>query len=708
MAKLRDLRYFLNCAARAAAALALLVFTAGPALAQERDRVVRGLEFTGNHYVDDATLSAVIATTNSSWFARVPPFKWFGLGEKRIFDEVEFRRDVLRLALFYKRSGYLDVQVDTLVLRSEKDVRVTFAITEGPPTIVTALTVTGLDSVPQNEKIVGDLPLNGGDPFNRFLMQASVDTIVSRLRDRGFPAVAVFRNFQVDRAGRTASVELDVAPGTPARVGSMEVVGTRKVDSALVRRMLSVRQGDLYSQQRLFDSQRILYQTQMFRFVSVQLDTARYTVGDTIAPLRVQVNEGHMHRVRGTIGFGTTDCFRGGMGWTGRNFWGEGRTLDVSTRISKVGVGSPLDWGAQNSLCGALKEDSIGSSLLNYGVTASIRKPVFLSSRNTATYSVFAERRSEYKVYRREEVGTSFGVSRETEKRVQMNGTYRLSYGRTVASSASFCAFFSTCQQEDIDRLRQRQVLATLTAGLSWPRSDNPLDPTRGWVGLLEATHSSKFIGSSATQEFTRLGAEAAIYRTIARGVVLSGRVRGGMLFAPKVVLGGERLNFVPPDERFYAGGPNDVRGYEQNELGPVVYVVDSSAIAGGSVPQSRVRFSATGGNTLAIANAELRVPSPVFRQRLRFAFFVDAGTVFQREETALSPVLIRVTPGVGLRIATPLGPARLDVAYNPYDRQPGALYTANSDGELQLFRDRYVLPRQRNYTIHFAVGQPF
>ena len=66
------------------------------------------------------------------------------------------------------------------------------------------------------------------------------------------------------------------------------------------------------------------------------------------------------------------------------------------------------------------------------------------------------------------------------------------------------------------------------------------------------------------------------------------------------------------------------------------------------------------------------------------------------------------MTPGAGLRIATPLGPARLYVAYNPYDRQPGALYTANSNGELQLFRDRYVLPRQRNYTIHFAVGQPF
>ena len=55
---------------------------ASTAAAQDQARVVRGLAFVGNRALDDVTLSAAIATTNSSWFARHPPFRWFGLGWK--------------------------------------------------------------------------------------------------------------------------------------------------------------------------------------------------------------------------------------------------------------------------------------------------------------------------------------------------------------------------------------------------------------------------------------------------------------------------------------------------------------------------------------------------------------------------------------------------------------------------------------------------
>ena len=43
------------------------------------------------------------------------------------------------------------------------------------------------------------------------------------------------------------------------------------------------------------------------------------------------------------------------------------------------------------------------------------------------------------------------------------------------------------------------------------------------------------------------------------------------------------------------------------------------------------VTVAATGGNTLAVGNVELRVPSPVFSSRLRLAAFVDAGGVWDR-----------------------------------------------------------------------------
>ena len=69
-------------------------------------------------------------------------------------------------------------------------------------------------------------------------------------------------------------------------------------------------------------------------------------------PLVVQVNEARRRRIRGGLGYGTDDCFRGSLGWTTRNFLGSGgRILDLTSRISKVGVGAPFDWGLANSIC---------------------------------------------------------------------------------------------------------------------------------------------------------------------------------------------------------------------------------------------------------------------------------------------------------------------------------------------------------------------
>jgi hypothetical protein len=71
---------------------------------------------------------------------------------------------------------------------------------------------------------------------------------------------------------------------------------------------------------------------------------------------------------------------------------------------------------------------------------------------------------------------------------------------------------------------------------------------------------------------------------------------------------------------------------------------------------------------------------------------------------------VIRVTPGIGLRVATPLGPARLDVAYNPYKLQAGTLFQFDASGNLTPVAGQgsYILPRSRKFAFHIAVGQPF
>jgi outer membrane protein assembly factor BamA len=243
-----------------------------PLGAQQEQRVVRGLSFVGNHAIDDYALSTAIATTSSGAFATKWWLRWLGLGERRYFDELEFRRDVVRLLLLYRQGGYVNAVVDTLVRRTAKDVWVTFRITEGEPLRVTKFDLLGLDSAAFDlRRLRRALPLQVGDPFDRFLLQASADTLARWLRNRGYPWTEVLRNFDADAATKTAQVSLEAVPGPSAAIGEIAVRGVRHVDTTTVLRMLAVHPHDPYHEDRLYQSQRDLYSLGTFGAASVSL-----------------------------------------------------------------------------------------------------------------------------------------------------------------------------------------------------------------------------------------------------------------------------------------------------------------------------------------------------------------------------------------------------------------------------------------------------
>jgi outer membrane protein assembly complex protein YaeT len=684
------------------------------AQADQEGLVIRKLKFTGNKSFNKSILAASIATSNSSFFATNGLVRWLGLGVERTLNERTFRVDAVRLKTFYRRKGFLEVRVDTTVVRTERDAEITFHITEGEPVRIRTLLIRGLDSLDRQDRLLRDLALRVGDPYDRDRLLLSADTLIARLQDRGYPEVRLLlEKADVDSAARSADISILMEPGKLSVIGEIHVRGTSEIDSALVASLLATEPGREFTRRDLVESQRQLYRSELFRFATVELDTAHFVPGSGQVPLTIQVQEGPMHRARAAIGYGTNDCFRTGLGWTKRNAMGHGQIFDVSAQVSKLGVGRPTRVGAlENSICSALRDDSVGSSRMNYNLTTSFRRPVFLSPSNAIALALFAERRSEFGVYRREELGGSVTLLRESESRTPISATYRLAYGSTEATSVSFCAFFNACTEPDIAQLRERRRVATISLLAQRTRVNNPLDPSRGLAISAELTHSSRLIGSSALTQFSRFIGDAAVYRPVLGSMVAAFHIRAGAVFAPFITLGGSAGNFVPPEHRFYAGGPNDVRGFNRNELGPLVYVtLESQLDEEGRVVEDSVRNAATGGNSLVVANAELRVPSPIFRDQLRLAVFVDAGTVWQRggEGQGGTPSL-RFTPGVGLRVITALGPARLDLAYNPHRLPASRLYVIQNNGDIVLSQENFRRTRNtgRGIVLQFGIGQAF
>jgi len=170
-------------------------------------------------------------------------------------------------------------------------------------------------------------------------------------------------------------------------------------------------------------------------------------------------------------------------------------------------------------------------------------------------------------------------------------------------------------------------------------------------------------------------------------GAVVAFRLRGGAVFGRTL---GSAIGFVPPQERLYAGGPTTVRGFAQNELGSAIYTARSYRAVlppESGLPDTLFRVADTvsglfrravpvGGNTLVVANLELRLRSPFYPQLLQWTLFTDAGDVYNRGRSgSFQNFSIKVTPGVQLTAFSPVGPIRVVVGYNPYDRPSGPIY---------------------------------
>lgn len=147
----------------------------------------------------------------------------------------------------------------------------------------------------------------------------------------------------------------------------------------------------------------------------------------------------------------------------------------------------------------------------------------------------------------------------------------------------------------------------------------------------------------------------------------------------------------IPYERRYFAGGPNSVRGWSTRELGPGRYVSKGSA-----------DFFNQTGDVKLLAQAELRFHTEGI---FEYAIFADAGNVWTIKDYENQPggkiVLdelardLAASVGAGVRLDLSFILVRLDIGMKGYDP---------STGEWNIASPKF----KRDVTFHFAIGYPF
>jgi outer membrane protein insertion porin family/translocation and assembly module TamA len=686
----RTLRFV---AAMALLAAPFVLRAQDPTACQAGEFEVRSLSFKGNHQFEDAVLANGIRTEASGFFRRVFHVP---IGKRKCFDQAAFDIDHQLLIYHYRWSGFPDVSIDTAVVREPSGVEITFTIHEGPPSVVDSLAVVGLDSVADRESITEHLPLRAGQPFNRYLLETTRDTIVRRLQDDGYPAARVLREFHYDSASRHAQVVYVAAPGTLAVLGEITISVTPKdageapeISANTARKFLGVSTGDRYRESSLERAKKNLYLTQAYSSVSVNVDSSDVEPpGDSVVRVHVALTEDAMHSARLSGGYGSLDCFRTEGEFTHLNFLSTARRFDARARLSKIGIGQPLS-GAE-ALCSYIRDDPYSVDLNYYGSVALTEPtPSLFGTQPSAT--LFSERRSEYKAFLRTvPFGAVLATTRQGTSR-SFGLSYTAEYGRTEAQPAIFCALQNLCLPEDREPLLSNRFTATLGTTFAQHWYDDPQYPSKRATLQVELRHASRFIGSDRSTQFNRATADLSTEISLGNEFTLAMRARAGAVVGPSLT---GTSSFIPPQERLYAGGGQTVRGFDQNDLGPKVYIAggydtvradgatgeissDEQVIFRTRSGTSADRSVPIGGSAVVIGNVELRIPSPWLHDRLQFAAFLDAGELWSpgasRREDRFGD--LKYTPGLGVRVFTVIGVVRLDIAYNKYAQRAGSSY---------------------------------
>jgi outer membrane protein insertion porin family/translocation and assembly module TamA len=680
-----------------------------PASAQEReDRVERvaSLTFRGNEALSDGLLERSIETTGPTFLAGVPLLNLFT--SRPQFDPDAFRRDVVRLTALYRVRGYPTAEVDTIVTRHDGLVDLTFVVAEGPAERIASLTFSGLGDVVARDAVLAQIPIAQGEPLDQFALERAVGVVENQFRDRGFPFPRVTASVRRDSSRREADVLIQVDRGPRAIIDSVAVVGAQAIDRRVVLQTVTLEPGDRYSAQALYDSQLALYRSGLFEYASVVLADSAPPSRDSAVSVVVRVDlvEGPPQRIRVGGGYGTMDCFRALASTDLNNLLGGGRILELRASASKIGVGDPLG-GLENAFpCRAFRDEDTSRLKLNYRLSATGRGPLLFARRTEGSLSIYAERYTEFQAYLRQSVGGQVSLThRVGGAALPVTLGYALSRGRTVADPVTLCQFFSTCQVRDTEFFAETRRRSVLSLSVVWDRTNALFGATTGSAATAEVQWASGIIGSDSLIQFARAVAEYAWYRRLGGRTVLAWRTRIGAVLSPTLGFEAGNRRYTPPEDRFYLGGPNTVRGFAQNRLGPVVYVLDTVRMSG-EVPDSVIRTSAVGGNLLGLANVELRMPLPG-GDRFRAVAFVDAGFIAERFDEIGQR--FRVTPGLGARIRTPVGAVRLDVGYNPYPSQDGPLFAQIGESLVQV-RDAYRPGRSwiDHFRLHFSIGQAF
>ena len=557
---------------------------------------IREVKFIGNQALKTKQLKSGLFTKPKGMFSFVT--------KSGLYNPEEIENDTQRIRAQYYNNGYLEVNVSKPEIEYSEEKKgyvVTFRIEEGKQYKIENITFAG-DLIVSEKELLSLLKLRVGEIFRGGQLADDIEKLTTFYGDKGYAFANIDPGVKQNKENLTVDLNFLIEKGTEVYIRRIDIVGNTRTKDKVVRREIPIEEQQLYSSSKI-EAIKARVSRLGFFDENVEVATNRVPGTDNELDISVKVKERPTGFFSLAGGFSSVETviFAGQIQES--NLFGTGKRLSLNAQIGGV----------------------TQLFFINY------TDPHFLDSEWTMDTLGFRTKRK-YRDFDRDSWGGSLTGGRRLFSNLSGRVTYRLERLeiKDVASDALFIIN------------EESNTISSFSVGLVWETLNNVLDPTKGNISRTEIEYAGPFGGDT---DFIRYTISSRQFIPFFFDTYFS-------TFGSYGIVDFQNLDDeILVGERFFLGGPNTLRGFGFERVGPRVPTPDGGFVIIGGVQELLFQVDYV---------------FPLFSGLgLKGVVFFDMGNAFNDgENLTFNPSDLRKDYGFGFRWNSPLGPLRLEIGF--------------------------------------------
>ena len=554
--------------------------------------VVKNINFIGNKSFSDNELRSKISTKEDAWY------KIFG-SNKFIPERLDYDKEKLRE--FYSQRGYVDFSVKVArgdLLPDFSGFNINFIINEGQRYYVNKVNInSSLIDDKKNKNLLKELSLNKDEVFDSRALDESTKYLIKYFEKFGYSFVKVTSS--IKKKNSLLDITFDITEGDKKFINKIIIIGNTRTNDSVIRRELSLLEGDPFNKAKLDLSLNSLKRLGYFETVNYEL---KYINKSQSLDIIIKVKERNTGSATFGVGYSSLNNTSFTFGLNERNFLGEGKKLRFEANLSDQ------------------------KTTYNIGVT----EPYFLDRHLSLFGNIFdQESENSRGDVKTNKTGFDLGVGFKLNDFSQ-RFKYNLSSSETTTSSTSLAASVTGEEGKEI-------TTSSVTYSLFQDTRNSYFNPTSGYKWRFDNT----LAGIGGDSKFYKSVFNIKSFYPINYGDYIFG-LRSGLGFVSAID------DKITSSNRFLLGGKT-LRGFDNAGVGPRD-TGNNQAVGGNNFYNLSVELK-----------SKQFLPEDTGLEWFVFSDIGSLwGTDYKSGVRGYDDKEPRVTNGFGLSMITPVGPLQM------------------------------------------------